>query len=170
MALGAQESVTAVADASFLIGLSMIEQFQLLPQMVDELWVAPAEWEEVVDQGRGRPGAEELRSTSFVQMHAVHDLHAIEMLEVFLDRGEAESLVLAQELSCSVVFVDQLRARKVAQRAGLRTTGVAGFLLASKQKGLISEVSPLLDALLQRGFRLSRTIVDLVLREAGEAE
>lgn len=107
MALREQpEEVTAVADASFLIGLCSINQFKLIPKMLDMLYIAPAVWEEVVERGVGRPGAQELEQAAFVQRQPVHDKQAVEMLEVRLDTGESASLVLAQEMSCSVLLVD----------------------------------------------------------------
>jgi predicted nucleic acid-binding protein len=66
------------------------------------------------------------------------------------------------------VFLDDLKARKAAQKSGLRTMGVAGFLLAAKQKGLVQEIRPLLEELLKNGFRLSQTLMETVLKRAGE--
>lgn len=122
----------------------------------------------VLVSGQGRPGSKEIQQSEFIEKHQVRNRQAVEMLKVFLGPGEAETLVLAQELACSVVFVDDLKARKVAQEAGLRTVGVAGFLLAAKQKGLVQEIRPLLEKLLQRGFRLSQVLLERVLKEAGE--
>ncbi len=168
MAIGEAKKVTAVADASFLIGLCLISQWKLLAAVVERLYVTPAVWEEVVVRGQGRPGVKELQQASFIERHSAKNRKAVEMLQVFLGPGEAESLIVAQEMACSVVFVDDLRARKAAQAAGLRTVGVAGFLLSAKQRGLIQEIRPLLEALQQRGFRLSRTLIEAVFREAGE--
>jgi predicted nucleic acid-binding protein len=63
---------------------------------------------------------------------------------------------------------EKVKARKAAQKAGLRTMGVAGFLLIAKQKDLIKEIRPLLEALQQRDFRLSQALIEAVSREAGE--
>ena len=169
MAIGEAEKIEAVADASFLIGLCLISQWKLLAAVVKRLYVAPAVWEEVVVRGQGRPGVQELRQASFIERRPAKNRKAVEMLRVFLGPGEAEALIVAQEVACSAVFVDDLRARKAAQAAGLRTVGVAGFLLAAKQRGLIQEVRPFLEALQQQGFRLSRALIEAVSREAGEA-
>ena len=168
MAIGETEKIQAVADASFLIGLCLISQWKLLATVVERVYVAPAVWEEVVVRGQGRPGVQELQQASFIERHPAQNRKAVEMLQVFLGPGEAETLIVAQEVTCSVVFLDDLRARKAAQAAGLRTVGVAGFLLAAKQRGLIQKVRPFLEALQQQGFRLSRTLIEAVSREAGE--
>ncbi|MCG9134274.1 DUF3368 domain-containing protein [Candidatus Poribacteria bacterium] len=85
-----------------------------------------------------------------------------------LDKGEAETLVLATELGITNVFVDDLRGRKVAQSLGLQAVGVAGFLLFAKKKGKIRAIRPLLLQLQQKGFRLSSRLIDAVLEEASE--
>ncbi len=162
------EKIIAVADASFIIGLRLIEQWYLLPQIVATLYVPPAVWEEVVERGSNRPGAAEVQQAAFIKRCPVGNNQAVEMLKAFLDAGEAEAVVLAQEIAGAVLLVDEARARRVAQRAGIRTIGVAGFLLTAKQRGLISEVRPLLEMLLERNFRLSPVIVKRVLQEAGE--
>lgn len=57
MALGEREKIIAVADASFLIGISIVQQWKVLAEMVERIYVAPAVWEEVVVKGQGKPGA-----------------------------------------------------------------------------------------------------------------
>ena len=168
MAGGETAKIIAVADASFLIGLCLIDQWNLLEAMVEKLYVAPAVWEEVVVCGRGRAGVREMQQARLVEEHRIENRNAAEMLRVFLGPGEAESLVLAQEMSCAVILVDDLKARKAAQAAGLQTIGVAGFLLAAKQRGLVKEVRPLLELLRQKGFRLAQSLIESVSREAGE--
>jgi len=43
--------IIAVADSSFIIGLSIINQLDLIPKMVDKFYITPAVWEEVVLHG-----------------------------------------------------------------------------------------------------------------------
>jgi uncharacterized protein len=162
--------VVASADASFLIGLCAIGQIGLLETMFERVCIAPAVWEEVVVQGAGRAGAEQIGSAAVIQRHPLQDRQAVATLQVFLGPGEAETLVLAQELSLPLVLMDDIRARKAAQQTGIRTLGVVGLLLAAKRQGLIARVRPLLDMLIARGFRLGRRLVEEALREAGESE
>ena len=158
----------AVADASFVIGISLCEQWDILKALVETLIIADKVWEEVVERGEGKPGEKELRQATFVKRQTVSNTSAVTMLMATLDKGEAETLVLATELSVTNVFVDDLRGRKVAQSLGLQTVGVAGFLLFAKKKRKIKAVRPLLLQLQQKGFRLSSRLIDAVLEEAGE--
>ena len=158
----------AVADASFVIGISLCQQWDTLKALVEKLIIADKIWEEVVERGEGRPGEKELRQATFVERQTVSNTSAVTMLMATLDKGEAETLVLATELDVTNVFVDDLRGRKIAQSLGLQAVGVAGFLLFAKKKGKIRAVRPLLLQLQEKGFRLSRGLIDAVLEEASE--
>ena len=160
--------LTAVADASFVIGISLCQQWDTLEVFVETLIIADKVWKEVVERGDGKPGEKELQQATFVERHTVSNTSAVAMLTTTLDEGEAETLVLATELGITQVFVDDLRGRKIAQSLGLQTVGVAGFLLLAKKKGKIQTVRPLLLQLQQKGFRLSSKLINAVLEEAGE--
>ena len=45
-----------VADASFVIGISLCEQWDTLKVLVETLIIADEVWKEVVERGEGRPG------------------------------------------------------------------------------------------------------------------
>ncbi len=158
----------AVADASFVIGISLCQQWDTLKALVETLVIADKVWEEVVERGERRPGEKELRQPPFVQRRTVSNTSSVTMLMTTLDKGEAETLVLATELGVPNVFVDDLRGRKVARSLGLQAIGVAGFLLFAKKKGKIRAVRPLLLQLQQKGFRLSSRLIDAVLKDASE--
>ena len=57
----------AVADTSFVIGISLCQQWDTLKALVETLIVADKVWEEVVERGKGRPGEKELRQEAFVE-------------------------------------------------------------------------------------------------------
>ena len=163
------DRVTAVADASFVIGLSLCQQWDTLEMFVETLIIADTVWKEVVERGNGKPGEKELQQATFVERRTVSNTSAVTMLTTTLDEGEAETLVLATELGITQVFIDDLRGRKIAQSLGLQTVGVAGFLLLAKKQGKIRTVRPLLLQLQRKGFRLSSKLIDAVLEEAGES-
>lgn len=164
----AVEAIVAVADASFVIGLSVVGQWRLLDARVRELHVPPAVGAEVVERGQGRLGARELQSEPIVRLSSVRDHRAVELLKAFLDPGEAEAVVLAQELGNVTILLDDPKARRTAQEAGLPTTGLVGLLVAAKEDGRLRELRPLLDVLQAHGFRLSRGLIEAALRDAGE--
>lgn len=85
-----------------------------------------------------------------------------------LDAGESEVIALALELEAERVILDDLDARRLAQRLGVVPVGTLGLLLAARLRGEIQSLRAELDRLQQAGFRVSPTLRQAVLREAGE--
>ena len=83
-------------------------------------------------------------------------------------RGTFAELSLAMELHADYLLVDERAARRAARALGLRVIGTLGVLLAAKRKRLITEVRPLLDELLRKGFWVSPRLVRQSLLAAGE--
>jgi len=85
-----------------------------------------------------------------------------------LGPGETETVALAMEVSAGWVVLDERPARRLAQGLGLRVIGTLGLVLAGKRRGLIGNVKPFLDLLIQQGFYISPQLHNKVLRDAGE--
>jgi predicted nucleic acid-binding protein len=93
----------------------------------------------------------------------------VRLLEVELDRGEAEAIALALEIRADLLLLDETDARRVAERVGLRVTGVLGVLLRAKERREIGLVRPELEALRnQARFFRAKTLEQQMLEIAGE--
>lgn len=162
----------AVANSSVLIALSAIGRLSLLRERFpDGLLIPDAVWREVVETGRGRPGALEIREARWIQQRAVRDRDYVQLLRAELDAGEAEVIALARQEQADVVLLDEKEARQVARRLGMRVLGTVGLLIWARQQGLIPNLREELQMLQEQGgFRLSREIYLAALREVGEAE
>ena len=93
---------------------------------------------------------------------------AVEYLELIIDGGEAETIVLAEELNVDAVLIDDLKARKIAKFRGLNVIGTIGVLLNAKDKGIIREIKPLLEELMKKKIRISKELYDHALELADE--
>jgi len=85
-----------------------------------------------------------------------------------VDKGEAEMITLAEEMNAEAVLIDDLKARKIAKLRGLNVIGTIGVLLDAKGKGVIKELKPLLDELIEKGIRIRRELYDHALELANE--
>ena len=83
---------------------------------------------------------------------------------VGLDQGEAEVLALAEERAARLVIIDELKARRYAQRLGLPLTGTLGY----KEGGFIVNLAPLLAELRDAGLHLGLDLIAHTLRLADE--
>ena len=89
-------------------------------------------------------------------------------LLILLGRGEAEALALAQREPAAVLLLDDLRARKVAERLQLRRMGTVALLGLAKREGLIERLKPCLEALVASGVFIRQELIDAALKEVGE--
>jgi predicted nucleic acid-binding protein len=162
--------VIVVADATPLIALAKISHFTLLQQLFTSIIISQAVYEEVVVNARQRPGASEIRAATWVHIQAPKDAAKVRYLQVELDPGEAETLVLAEEWKADWVLLDESKARRVAIILDLPHIGTIGLLLLAKRQGHIAEIRPLLDDLRSRQFHLSDRVYNAVLHQAGESQ
>lgn len=162
--------MTVVSDASPLINLARIGRLDLLPQLYGKLHLPEAVWEEVVVQGFGQPGAEEIAGAPWIERHTAANRPLVRVLQQELDAGEAEAIALALELRADLLLMDERIGREAARHLDLRCIGLIGVLLEAKHKGLINALKPYLDALRDlAGFRISEVLYERVLKDEGEA-
>jgi hypothetical protein len=116
-----------IADSSPLIGLARIGQLGLLPQLAKRIVAPRAVHEEVTGARADAPGAAEVAAQSWIELLDA-DPAVVAPLLILVGRGEAEAIALAQRESSAVLFLDDLRARKLADRLGLRRMGTVALL------------------------------------------
>lgn len=146
-----------IADASCLIILEKIEALDLLRQLYGKVLVT-----DVVASEYGLP------LPGWIATQTASDARQVQLLMLTLDQGEASSIALALEQIDCLLIMDERRGRTIAQQLNLTITGTLGILLSAKQQGYITAVSPLLQAIDTTNFRLSPTLLQAVLRQAGE--
>ena len=149
--------MTVVADASPLIALAQVNQLPLLERLFGEILVPPAVVREV-----------ELSLPAFIRERKLSRPIPAAVLHASLDPGESEAISLALELGAERVILDERAARQLAHDLALPRIGVLGILLASKQKGLIPSVRPVLDGLVKSRFRITPELYEWLLSETGE--
>jgi predicted nucleic acid-binding protein len=161
--------MSIVSNASPLIGLARLGQLKLLLQLYGDLTIPEAVWQEVVLEGAGQPGAEEIETAGWIQVQPVANRELVQALRQDLDAGEAEAIALALEVGAEFLLMDECLGREVAQHLDVRCVGLIGVLIEAKRKGLIGEIRTLLDALRDvAGFRISESLYQRVLRDEGE--
>jgi len=162
----------AISDSSTLINLAAIGRLSLLREFYEKIIVPQAVWEEVVIEGRGRPGAIEVeaaRDAGWIEVATPQDSNLVSLLQRDLDQGEAEAIALAVERKVSIVLLDESEARRMAEIYGLAKTGVIGILLRAKLEGKIRSLKEELDRLRQEaGFWIAEDLYHQVLQEVEE--
>jgi predicted nucleic acid-binding protein len=161
--------VIAIADSSLIILLTRIGRTDLLRDLFTEVIIPRAVHEEI-GAGGSRPGAAELAAASWITVRSVMDQTGVQALLGELGRGEAEVIVLAEELGKpATVLLDDAAGRRVARQRGLPVLGSAGVLVQGKERGLHPLVRPVLDEVRAAGLYLSDTLYQRLLAGIGEA-
>jgi len=116
---------------------------------------------------KGKPVADILREYLTGKAVTV-DLANVVITSGGLGQGEVEAMALYKTLHANYLLLDDRRARKVARLNKIRITGSQGILLLAKHHGLISQVRPCLDRLRHSDIRISKRLIQKILRLAGE--
>lgn len=152
-----------VSDTSAVTNLIAIQRDDLLPRLFGEVLVPPAVWREL------RCSHDQL--PPFIQLKPIHDENGLRLLLAEgLDDGEAEAIVLAEEVSADLLLIDETHGRRIAQERRLHTIGVLGVLARAKREGYIPAVAPEIDALVRKArFWVSDGLRKKFLHDLGEA-
>ena len=169
----------AVIDASCLIYLWYLD---ILPKLIVRYYpihIPRYVLEEVRRKGRSKRRLQDLiKHKPFLKICDVINEYDAQLLydrnrnpHATIDRGEAEVIIQARELSISEVLMDDRKGRKLAQQHSLNIRGVLGILKEFKKFGLIQEVRPLVEIIKKKPFnyRIKEDVLKQELKEIGEA-
>jgi len=152
-----------VSNSSPLIALAKIEKLDILEY---DIVIPKAVFNETTEPEKEY--MKELYEWGKDKVVDVRNRKAVEYLELILGNGEAETIVLSEELNADAVLIDDLKARKIARLRGLKVIGTIGVLLDAKERGRVHEVKPLLEVLMKNKIRISEELHDHALELANE--
>ncbi len=156
-----------VSDTSPICYLLLIGEIELLPQLYTQVCIPLIVQQELSD----------LKSPVLVQDWINHPpawlvVKTIEQssdstLDV-LDRGEQAAILLAEQHRASLIIIDDLLGRQIAQSRGLNVTGLLGVLDEAAKQDLIY-FPDAISRLQETTFRASTKLIQLLL-ERHESE
>ena len=157
-----------VSNTTPLSQLARINQLSLLQEVFTKI-IIPAEVYAELTQGN-HPNTAAFLVADWLEVRNVSDPDKIKMLQADtnLDLGECAAIILASELEAQQILIDEKAARKIAISRNLSVVGTVGILLIAKQRGLITNVKTLLDALLIEETYISEQLYRYALTIAGE--
>ncbi len=161
-----RERSIVVSNSSVIIALARICRLDLLEKLFSEIFAPETVWREVAVGDK--PGSEKILGASFIHVEKTRDERFASLLKEFIDGGEAEAIALALEVNADLLLVDDRDARRLARRLGLQVMGTLGVIALAKYRGLVTKVKPVIDELVEKGFWISKKILEKFLRELGE--
>jgi len=146
-----------IADTSCFILLDKIDELELLKRLFEEI----ATTEEIVQEfGKELP--------DWIKIESVKDKKYQTALALEVDKGEASAITLSTEKANSLLILDDLQARKLAEKLGLRYTGTLGLIARARKEGVIESVKPIIEKIRNTNFRFSEEVFTTIIRIAGE--
>lgn len=143
-----------ISDTSCLIALTNINKLNILKDLFNEVIITSAVSEEF---GELLP--------DWILVAEVKDRQKQSELEKKLDTGEASSLALAIEINNSLLIIDEVKGRKIAQSLGIDIIGTIGVLILAHKNGLVEDVIGTLLTLVNKGFRLSDELIGKIIEK-----
>lgn len=119
-----------VLNTSPIIFLGKIDCLKVLTECFSEIYVPQG----VIDELQDYPLPVNMQIRNISSEGAAYFRGVLGRLH----QGELEAIILAQELFADYVILDDLLARRKAQRLGMNIMGTMGVLLLLKKRGLFS--------------------------------
>lgn len=145
-----------ISDTSCLIALSKIDKINLLKNLYHEVLITSKVYNEF---GDSLPDG--------IIITEVQNKRKQKELEKRLDKGEASSIALALEMDNSTLIINEIKGRKLAQSLNIDIIGTIGLIILSEKKGLVLDVASLILKLVNKGFRLSDSLINKIIENYG---
>ena len=153
-----------IANTTPLIALADIGHLDLLRKLYTEIMIPDAVNSEIMSE----PARTLVSAADWIKVESITGMVQKSSFSSRLHSGEIEVILLGQEIAADLLIMDDNAAKKTAKFLGFTVTGTMGVLLRAKREGLITEVKPLLEGLIEDGLFVSPTVQNYVLEQAGE--
>jgi predicted nucleic acid-binding protein len=155
-----------ICDSSPLIALAKCGKLNILDSLFDAVLIPEQVFHEF--SVSGKPEAAAIAAWARGKVDKPGETYLLKANDLSLGPGETAAIALYWEKSADFLLIDERKGRKVASQNGIQIIGIAGILLAAKNKGLISAVKPFLDLLLHSSYYISDSLYRIALKSAKE--
>ena len=156
-----------VSDTGPILSFARAGRLDILRQVFGEITIPEAVFGEIAVAGKGQPGTAEVESGVWIKCEPIKDRAALNRLHRGLHLGEMEALVLAADAGATLL-IDDYAGQNEAERMGIDHFGSLRVLKEAKDRGIISEIKPLLDELIASGTYISESLYEEFLQASGE--
>jgi len=118
-----------VSNTTPIISLASIGKIDILKHFFDKVYIPQAVYDEI--KSKKAYGYKEI-DDEFFQIETIKDKFAQNILLNDLDLGEAQTIVLAKEMSADIVLIDETIGYNLAKSQQLNVKRTLSFLIASK--------------------------------------
>ena len=161
-----------VSNATPLIYLAGANQLDLVHTLFRQVYIPEAVYKEVVIEGR-RLGEQDVFHVERAIKQGwmlVQGIKTSCSVEIPIHSGEVEVISLAKEKGIETVLMDDVKARTVAEMAGLRPVGTLWLILKAVENHTLNfnEFLSILEDIIRSGFYLKEDVCLKAVRMARE--
>ena len=158
-----------VSDTSCLCYLALLGREGLLQSLYGQVFIPPAVAAELARGAVELPPIQRVLEAGWLTVRSLNAPARAAELEAEIDHGEAEAIVLCEELHADFLLVDDQAARNLAKKRGIAHIGLLGVLVSAQRASLLGgALKPAFEELLHLGFRASPALIETLLKEVGE--
>lgn len=96
-----------VSNTSPISSLAKIDQLSLLEDIYVKVIIPQAVYNELTDIRAGEKVNNALKNANWIEIRSVINKQSVRKLELNLDQGEAEAIILAVELNANQLLIDE---------------------------------------------------------------
>lgn len=157
-----------IVNSTPLIALSHVYQLSILRELYGKITIPKAVYKEISVKKNSVCAVEVEKALDWIHIEPIKNEMAKSMYKTQLHEGEVEVMILAKESGADLVIIDDLNAKKHAKYLGLTVTGTLGVLIKAKEKGLLTELKPILKAMVQKNIYIKESRIAMCLKQVGE--
>ena len=151
-----------VSDSGPIIAFSKIGRLDILRLLFGRVLIPDAVHDEVVVRGMGRPGADAVARSSWIERRTPMNVDILSELPQRIHTGEREAIALAYEFGMPLL-IDERRGRQAAENIGVAIIGSLGILAEARREEIVEDLAPLVQTILESGYWISPEVVKAFL-------
>jgi hypothetical protein len=158
-----------VADTSVILNLCRVQQERLLQRLFHRVLIPSQVADEFVRLVKIQPKFAGMSLPDWIEILPAPPNFPPEVVLAHLDPGESAAIALCLSQQADALLMDESLGREVAARLGVRTVGILGILIESRQRKWLPCVKVILEQLeAEAGFWIAPALHQRVLQLAGE--
>lgn len=146
-----------VSNSSPLIVLTKINRIDLLKHLFTAVYISEEVYREVYKIKKGH-------CPRWIKVVKVKGRMAVDALDAIVDKGEAETIILAKEMNIKQVLMDDRKGGNLARKMGLepfRTTTIIGI---AYKNDLLTDIQKELLNLREKGYWITNYYIEEITK------
>lgn len=156
-----------VIDSSSLIILGKLSLLHILPQLCNELVIPEVVAKEIANGPRNDKARTWLKKDGKKYRRNIEPIH-LRIASWDLGAGETEVISYCYSNPHYVAIIDDRAAKKCAGSFSINVKGTLAIIVLAKKAKLIPKAKPVLDLMIDHGFRVKDSLYSKILEIVGE--